>query len=1027
MERRRRWTPWIAALAIAVSAGTTVASAQSQTGNVYGSVADDKGQALPGVTLTLSGAGAPQTQVSDAQGQFRFPSLPPSTYKLEGALEGFSSVVVETVVVNLNRNTTINVTLQPAIEETITVTAESPLLDARKVQTGATVDKTELEKIPSARDPWVILQTTPGVLVDRVNVGGNESGQQSSYVGNGDDGRNSVWAVDGVEITDVSAIGSSSSYYDFDAFEEMQVSTGGSDAGARTGGVGINLVTKRGTNEWRGSGRYIYDNDSLQSEFSPSASDFAEAGPWNDNNAAGTPIGRSQPSFKQGNRIVKFEDYGAELGGPIVKDRFWFWSSYGKNQIDLLTVSDFQDNTTLKTWNLKLNGQVAASNSATLFVSDNDKVKIGRNASPTRPQETTWDQAVQKSDPKVFKMFNERPTIAKLEDTHVFGATFFLTGMYSESEGGFSLTPEGGVGASHPNAALEVTTLSWHNTFVSGGSFRPQDQAKLEGSYFFSTGAINHELKFGANYRQATVRSLSRWPGSGIDYTNGGVGYLTGLYSDGVLNYEVKYKSLFLQDTLTTGNLTANAGLRYDVQSGRQLAGVSAANAARPDIVPELRFAGGSPGFGDWADLQPRLGLTYALGEEKKTLLRASYSRFADQISGGPVTQTYPLYPQTYAYFYFYDTNGNGHADPNELAPGALGPKVGEGPNYNPLNPAQYLRSNTVDPDLRAPTTDELVLGIEHSVMPELVVGLNLTYRKIHDLLALDDLVFDGNPKSAANVGSSGRRAVASDYVVTSVESVVLPNGSTREIPVYSLRPGLQSRGGTFLYNGGPSQEYRAVALTFNKRLSHQWMMRGNFSWNDWTWNVPSGSIANPQEFFTNPFGYSGGSRDGDQVVFCEGNKSGAKADVCPSSQWSYSWNGLYQVAPDRGWGFNVSAAINGHQGYPNAYHVQARRQGFNNTSKALVMAARRPDEFRNDDVHVLDLRLEKEFRFDRFGVTVGVDCFNALNSGTVLQRQTQLSYPTDVNQNDLSTSGDFVREVVSPRIFRLGARFSFN
>ena len=117
------------------------------------------------------------------------------------------------------------------------------------------------------------------------------------------------------------------------------------------------------------------------------------------------------------------------------------------------------------------------------------------------------------------------------------------------------------------------------------------------------------------------------------------------------------------------------------------------------------------------------------------------------------------------------------------------------------------------------------------------------------------------------------------------------------------------------------------------------------------TFATPAMEMNSPSRlyFFTNPFGYSGGSRDGDQVVFCEGNKSGAKADVCPSSQWSYSWNGLYQVAPDRGWGFNVSAAINGHQGYPNAYHVQARRQGFNNTSKALVMAARRPDEFRND------------------------------------------------------------------------------
>jgi hypothetical protein len=225
-------------------------------------------------------AAAASIQVSDAQGQFRLVGVYPGTYKLEGNLEGFSPVVYPSLIVNLNRNTTVALVMNAAVAETITITAESPLLDARKISTGATIDKTELEKIPSARDPWVILQTTPGVLVDRVNVGGNESGQQSTYTGNGDDGTNATWSIDGVEITDFGAIGSSASYYDFDAFEELQVTTGGSDATSRTGGVGLNLVTKRGTNEWRGSGRYIVAQDDWQSDFnaSTSATDFDGAG-----------------------------------------------------------------------------------------------------------------------------------------------------------------------------------------------------------------------------------------------------------------------------------------------------------------------------------------------------------------------------------------------------------------------------------------------------------------------------------------------------------------------------------------------------------------------------------------------------------------------------------------------------------------------------------------------------------------------------------------------------------------------------
>lgn len=108
-----------------------------------------------------------------------------------------------------------------AVEDVITVTAESPLLDERRISTGAVISQTELEKIPAAGDPWAVLAEQPGVLTDRINVGGNESGQQS------------VYSVGGVVITDMVAIGSYPACYDFDSFEEMQISTGGGGPCAR--------------------------------------------------------------------------------------------------------------------------------------------------------------------------------------------------------------------------------------------------------------------------------------------------------------------------------------------------------------------------------------------------------------------------------------------------------------------------------------------------------------------------------------------------------------------------------------------------------------------------------------------------------------------------------------------------------------------------------------------------------------------------------------------------------------------------
>jgi hypothetical protein len=977
----------LAAAAALVALGVSAGFAQSQTGNVYGAVKDDKGEPLPGVTLTLSGGGAPLVQITDAQGQFRFIGVYPGTYKLEGALEGFSPIVYPSLIVNLNRNTTVELAMNAAVAETITITAESPLLDARKISTGATVDKTELEKIPTARDPWVILQTTPGVLVDRVNVGGNESGQQSQYVGNGDDGTNSSWSIDGVEITDIGAIGSSSSYYDFDAFEEMQVTTGGSDSASRTGGVGINLVTKRGTNEWRGSARYLVSDESWQSDFKTSGGDFPA----------------NQPPFKQGNRIVEVTDTGAEVGGPILKDKLWVWGSYGENDIRLLTALDFPDNTLLETWNAKLNWQVAQNNSATLFFSNNDKTKVGRDASPLRPPETTFIQEGLSSEPDLFSFFSERPSVAKIEDTHIFGSNFFLTGMYSEVSGGFSLSPQGGFTPDTP-APYRDRGRVWHNSYVQYQSERPQDQYKADGSYFFSTGNLNHELKFGLNLREATVKSYSSWPGFGLSVAGATPGYyISVVRGDGVPAYEVEYTNAYVQDTLTAGNLTANIGLRYDKQTGSLLSTTSAANWVRPELVPSVTVQGSDLPF-EWEDLTPRIGLTYALGEERKTLLRASYSRFAEQIGGNQAGFAHPLYFYPAVYVYAFDGNGTPGIQLDELDSGfvfAASPTL-----IAPTSP-----NFTFQDGYSAPISDELVLGIEHALAPEFVVGLTATLRKESDIAVSDLLVFDSDdPYSDANLLIPGRPHRADDYELYGADTVILPGGEASSVPVYGLRDGVTTRGGLFTRNSDIERDYLGVSLTFNKRLANRWMMRGNFTWNDWEWSIPSHEQISPN------FSFGGGDRDGDRVLACSGTGSGAKGAVCISSSWAFSFNGLYQVAPDRPWGFNLAASVNGREGYAKPLAIAASRPDLP-AQQATHGVNLRPDAYKNDDVYTVDLRLEKEFKFDRVGLTFGIDVFNALNEGTVLQTEAFAD----------STNANFVREVLSPRIYRLGARLTFN
>ncbi|MGZ5431308.1 MAG: carboxypeptidase-like regulatory domain-containing protein, partial [Thermoanaerobaculia bacterium] len=189
--------------------------AQVQTGNIFGTVRATDGSALPGVTVTLTGVGAPQTFVTDGQGNFRFLNLSPGTYTVKSELAGFGTTTRSGVGMSIGRNAELDIELNPSVTEAITITAEAPLLDTRKTGTGATLTKVELESVPTARDPWVVLQQAPGVQMDRVNIGGNESGQQSNYVSKGTNSSQATWNVDGVNITDVGALGSSPTYYDF--------------------------------------------------------------------------------------------------------------------------------------------------------------------------------------------------------------------------------------------------------------------------------------------------------------------------------------------------------------------------------------------------------------------------------------------------------------------------------------------------------------------------------------------------------------------------------------------------------------------------------------------------------------------------------------------------------------------------------------------------------------------------------------------------------------------------------------------
>jgi hypothetical protein len=287
-----------------IAAYAAPSSAQDFTGRIDAAVADSTGAVLPGVIVAITGPQNSNT-VTDAKGEAHFLNLAPGTYTVTAKLQGFADYTNKSVPVVAAGSTPLPIKLGVAgVTSQVEVTAGAPVLDNKKTSTSTNISAAELQEVPSARDPWVVLQSVPGVVTDRVNVGGAESGQQSGYVAKGAGGGDNTWTMDGVAITDMAALGSTSTYFDFDMFQEMNVTTGGADLKAATPGVGMNMVLKSGSNTPHGQARVYFENQAMQSTNLPA--DLQST------------IGAKTGG--KGNRTDQYKDYGGNLGGPIFKD-----------------------------------------------------------------------------------------------------------------------------------------------------------------------------------------------------------------------------------------------------------------------------------------------------------------------------------------------------------------------------------------------------------------------------------------------------------------------------------------------------------------------------------------------------------------------------------------------------------------------------------------------------------------------------------------------------------------------------------
>ena len=303
----------------------TSASAQG-VGGIGGTVADQSGAVLPGVTVTLSNPlgslGGNQTTVTDERGAFQFVRLVPGTYTVRADLSGFRPATQEGIVVNADVTARADMRLQiGALEEGIIVSGQSPLLDTTSAMRQTVISREVLNALPNRVDVWSVARVIPSVILSKVDVGGSESFLQSSATVHGSSNENG-FLIDGMDVSALDGNGTvAAMYLDPYAFEETNYQAGGAgSAVAQKGGLLFNMVTRTGTNKFHGGGMFNGAGHSMG---------FANLS--NDTKAqilAAVPstVLAVNPNIVPGADILKIFDTGGWLAGPIVQDKLWFSS-----------------------------------------------------------------------------------------------------------------------------------------------------------------------------------------------------------------------------------------------------------------------------------------------------------------------------------------------------------------------------------------------------------------------------------------------------------------------------------------------------------------------------------------------------------------------------------------------------------------------------------------------------------------------------------------------------------------------------
>ncbi len=927
------------ALALAFAATASWAFAQgggaSQTGTIQGRATDPSGAVLPGVTVTVSSPsliGGAQSQVTNEQGNYRFPAVAPGTYAVQFELVGFNTLRREGIVITLGFTANVNTELAVAtLQETVTVTGESPLIDTSTTRVQQNFKLEELNSLPNARDMWSLLAVTPGVAMTRIDVGGNRAGTQTGYAAYGFGGQDQQVRVlvEGINTTE--GTGGAGFYFDYGSFEEVFLGTAGNSAEMPHPGVQSQFLGKSGGNQFSG-GLYIdWYNNSLQ------GSNISDA-----QLARGIRAGS--------NEMQNYYDFNINLGGAIKRDKLWWYFSY-RDQENQVSQPNFLFDQTFDTrlWN--------PSGKGTYLINQNHKLigyyQWGQKLQPFRQ----FSGAYTYTSADNLRSQDSGSWVYKGEWNGTLSNRLYVEARYGEFGYYFPL-----VGYSNePWRQDDGTRL------VTGGDWRwQQDRQRQQATgaaTYFKDNLLggSHNFKFGGEYNVETqFNGISSYRPGGIQhiFSNDAafrvtIGFPTADCEVGSLSArdcllsiaKLDHTNLFLSDTWSAGRLTLTLGLRYDHYKSHVPDQVQLANTIAGISVPGRTFDAQT--FFTWDSVVPRAGLTYDLRGNGRSVVKFNYGFFKHNPGPGIAAGGNPNQNQKTITYNWADTNGNRLFDAGEQGT-LVQDQTGPG-------------TVRIDENIDQPYTHEIATFFEQQLTETVGVRVGYVYKSNDDLWQQYQ-PFRGPEAYTAtfnynDIGPDGVAGTGDDQV-----------RQLRAIPNAALGPATQ-----VVMTVPAIGRYHTFELSGQKRMSNRWSAGGGFGY---TWTEENGVVYGGNTVSTalqaNGTGFP---------------NSGNDPGVHDFKGWGFRAYGTYE-AP---YAIRLSPVFRHQSGqqYGRTISVTGVPAGLFASGTVLIEPL---NSRRQDNIYVFDLRAEKSIPLGgRLRVRGFADFFNIFNTNAA----EQISYQT--------------------------------